>query len=45
LRAALPVAGDASARLFSLPLFPGLSDAEQDRVIEVLAEVGARHQR
>ena len=45
LRAALPVASDASARLFSLPLFPGLSDAEQDRVIEVLADVGARHQR
>jgi dTDP-4-amino-4,6-dideoxygalactose transaminase len=45
LRAALPIATDASARLFSLPLFPGLSEEEQDRVVEVLAEVAARHQR
>ena len=41
----LPVASAASARLFSLPLFPGLSDAEQDRVIAVLADVAARHRR
>lgn len=45
LRAALPVASDASARLFSLPLFPGLSEAEQDRVVEVLAGVADRHRR
>ena len=45
LRAALPVATAASARLFSLPLFPGLSDAEQDRVVEALAEVAQRHGR
>jgi dTDP-4-amino-4,6-dideoxygalactose transaminase len=45
LHAALPVATDASARLFSLPLFPGLSEAEQDRVVEVLADVAARHRR
>ena len=45
LRAVLPVATDASARLFSLPLFPGLSDAEQDRVVEVLADVAERHRR
>lgn len=38
LRAALPVASDASQRIFSLPLFPGLRDAEQDRVVEVLAD-------
>jgi len=38
LRGALPIATEASRRLFSLPLFPGLSDAEQDRVIEVLAD-------
>ena len=44
LRAALPAATDASQRLFSLPLFPGLSDAEQDRVVEVLADT-ARAQR
>jgi dTDP-4-amino-4,6-dideoxygalactose transaminase len=45
LRAALPVATAASAQLFSLPLFPGLSEAEQERVVEVLAEVARRHQR
>ena len=45
LRAALPVATDASARLFSLPLFPGLSESEQDRVVEVLADVAGRHRR
>jgi dTDP-4-amino-4,6-dideoxygalactose transaminase len=45
LRAALPVATAASQRLFSLPLFPGLSDAEQDRVIEVLGDVAKTHAR
>ena len=45
LRATLPVATDASARIFSLPLFPGLSEAEQDRVVEVVAEVARRHAR
>jgi len=45
LRGALPVATDASARLFSLPLFPGLSDAEQDRVVEVLGDVASRQRR
>jgi dTDP-4-amino-4,6-dideoxygalactose transaminase len=45
LRSALPVATEASSRLFSLPLFPGLSDAEQDRVIAVLADVARRHRR
>lgn len=45
LRAQLPVATDASARIFSLPLYPGLSDAEQDRVVEVLADVARRHAR
>lgn len=44
-RGALPVATDASARLFSLPLFPGLGDAEQERVVEVLADVARRHRR
>ncbi len=44
-RAALPVATDASQRIFSLPLFPGLSDAEQDRVIEVLEQTVRTHQR
>lgn len=38
LRDELPVATDVSRRLFSLPLYPGLSDADQDRIVEVLAE-------
>jgi dTDP-4-amino-4,6-dideoxygalactose transaminase len=45
LRAALPVATDASARLFSLPLFPGLTDAEHDHVIAVLADTARRFAR
>jgi UDP-4-amino-4-deoxy-L-arabinose-oxoglutarate aminotransferase len=45
LRGALPVATEASRRLFSLPLFPGLSDAEQDRVIEVLADTVRAYRR
>ena len=45
LRAALPHATDASQRIFSLPLFPGLSDAEQDRVIEVLEQSARAHRR
>jgi dTDP-4-amino-4,6-dideoxygalactose transaminase len=45
LRAALPVATDVSQRLFSLPLFPGLSDAEQDRVVEVIAHTARTHRR
>jgi len=45
LRSALPVATDASRRLFSLPLFPGLSDAEQDRVVDVLADTVRAHRR
>jgi dTDP-4-amino-4,6-dideoxygalactose transaminase len=45
LRAALPVATDVSRRLFSLPLFPGLSDAEQDKVVEILARVAHANAR
>ncbi len=41
----LPVATDASQRVFSLPLFPGLTDAEQDRVIEVLEATARKHAR
>lgn len=33
---ALPVCDRVYERLISLPMFPGLTDAEQDRVIEVL---------
>jgi dTDP-4-amino-4,6-dideoxygalactose transaminase len=43
--AALPVATEASRRIFSLPLFPGLTDAEQDRVVEVLAHTARAHAR
>lgn len=32
----LPVTEDAAARLIRLPLFPGLTDAEQERVIEAV---------
>ena len=39
LRSALPAATDASQRIFSLPLFPGLTDVEHDRVVDVLAAV------
>ena len=45
LRAALPNATDVSRRLFSLPLFPGLSDAEQDRVVDVLAQTARANRR
>jgi dTDP-4-amino-4,6-dideoxygalactose transaminase len=45
LCAALPAATDASRRIFSLPLFPGLSDAEQDRVLDVLEQTVRRHRR
>ena len=45
LRAALPVATEVSQRIFSLPLFPGLSDAEQDRVVEVLEHTVRAHRR
>jgi dTDP-4-amino-4,6-dideoxygalactose transaminase len=45
LRAVLPQATAASQRIFSLPLYPGLSDEEQDRVIDVLGEVARAHRR
>lgn len=35
----VPVATDASSRTFSLPLFNGLTEAEQDDVVEALARV------
>ena len=45
LRAALPVATDASQRIFSLPLFPGLTDSDQDDAIEAVRTVLARFAR
>lgn len=36
---AFPVALDASARLLSLPLYPGLTEADQDDVVEALVRI------
>jgi perosamine synthetase len=36
-----PAADDAFERIVSLPLHPGLTDDEVDRVCETLAEIGA----
>jgi dTDP-4-amino-4,6-dideoxygalactose transaminase len=36
----VPVAMDASERLLSLPLYPGMSDRDQDDVVEALARIG-----
>ncbi len=35
----VPVAMDASARVLSLPLFAGMSDADQDDVVKALARI------
>jgi UDP-4-amino-4-deoxy-L-arabinose-oxoglutarate aminotransferase len=35
----VPIACEVSQRLFSLPLYPGMSDADQDDVIEALARL------
>jgi dTDP-4-amino-4,6-dideoxygalactose transaminase len=35
----VPVACDVSERILSLPLYPGMSDADQDDVIEALARI------
>ena len=40
---AVPVASDASQRIFSLPLYPGMSDADQDDVVEALARIVAHY--
>jgi dTDP-4-amino-4,6-dideoxygalactose transaminase len=37
-RGAFPVAEAANARILSLPIYPELTDAQQDRVVGVLAE-------
>lgn len=37
-----PVAERAGGQVLSLPMYPGLSDAQQDRVVEILAAVLAR---
>ena len=40
-----PVAESAYLRLLSLPLFPGLGDADQARVIATLCELLEEHRR
>jgi dTDP-4-amino-4,6-dideoxygalactose transaminase len=42
-RAEYPVAERAAAEILSLPLYPGITTAQQDRVVEVLARAVARH--
>jgi dTDP-4-amino-4,6-dideoxygalactose transaminase len=36
---AVPVAADASERVLSLPLYPGMTDADQDDVLEGLTRI------
>jgi len=45
LHTQLPVATDASRRIFSLPLYPGLSEADQNRVVDTVRSVAQRHRR
>lgn len=45
LRAELPVASDVSARIFSLPLYPSLSDEDVDSVVEILRRTVRSHRR
>ena len=39
----LPVTDAAAARTLALPMFPGLTDAEQDQVIEAVRGAVGRH--
>jgi dTDP-4-amino-4,6-dideoxygalactose transaminase len=41
----LPIATDASHRTLSLPLFPALTDAEQDQVVAALARILSFYKR
>ena len=43
LHAELPVTDDAAARTLALPMFPGLTDAEQDQVIAAVTGAVERH--
>jgi dTDP-4-amino-4,6-dideoxygalactose transaminase len=36
---ATPVASDASGRILSLPLYPGMTDEDQDDVVEALSRL------
>ncbi|MEE9253508.1 MAG: DegT/DnrJ/EryC1/StrS family aminotransferase [Pseudomonadales bacterium] len=44
-RGSFPNAERESGRAISLPLYPGLSDTDQDRVVEVLADIERRYRR
>jgi perosamine synthetase len=43
LRAVLPITDDAAASTLALPMFPGLTSKDQDRVIAGVREAVARH--
>ncbi|HUQ78231.1 MAG TPA: DegT/DnrJ/EryC1/StrS family aminotransferase [Patescibacteria group bacterium] len=43
LHADLPVTDGAAARTLALPMFPGLTDAEQDQVIAAVTDAVGRH--
>jgi dTDP-4-amino-4,6-dideoxygalactose transaminase len=43
LHAELPVTDAAASRTLALPMFPGLTDAEQDQVIEAVRAAVGRH--
>ena len=43
LHAELPVTDSAAAHTLALPMFPGLTDAEQDQVIEAVGAAVERH--
>ena len=45
LHADLPVTDEAAARTLALPMFPGLTDAEQDQVIGAVSDAVERHIR
>ena len=45
LHADLPVTDGAAARTLALPMFPGLTDGEQDQVIEAVSAAVERHLR
>jgi dTDP-4-amino-4,6-dideoxygalactose transaminase len=45
LHADLPVTDAAAARTLALPMFPGLTDAEQDQVVEAVRGAVGRHLR
>jgi len=44
-RGLCPIAEDATARLFSLPIFPGMSDADVEDVVAALWKVLGHYKR